>query len=126
MGFFSKLLGITPKQPPQHIDDDNFNQEVMQSSVPVILDVWGPNCRYCKQLEPVVMQLAAEYDGRVKICELNVEGSPKTAGRLGVKGLPTVIYFRPRGREVERVSGMRSSLYHQEAIQELFDIPLEA
>ena len=124
MGILQKLLGITPKKPPLHIDDSNFATEVLQSSVPVLLDVWGPNCRYCKQLEPVVMQLAAEYDGRVKVCELNAQDAPKSAARLKVKGVPLVVYYRPRGREVERISGMRSSLYHQEAIEELFEIPL--
>lgn len=124
MGFFSKLLGITPKKPPVHVDDESFDAEVRRSPLPVLLDVWGPNCGPCKQLEPVVMQLAAEYEGRVKVCELNAAAAPRTAALLRVKGTPTVIYLRD-GREVERVVGMRGSLYHEETIEEVFGIPKE-
>jgi thioredoxin 1 len=125
MGFFTKLLGITPKKLPIHIDDANFDQEVRRSALPVILDVWGPNCGPCKQLEPIVMQLAAEYDGRVKVCELSAATAPRTAALLQVKGTPTVIYFKD-GKEVERVVGMRGSLYHEETIEEVFGIPKQA
>ncbi|HBQ13991.1 MAG TPA: thiol reductase thioredoxin [Myxococcales bacterium] len=125
MGFFAKLLGITPKKQPLHIDDDNFQREVLQSKEPVILDVWGPNCQPCKKLEPIIMQLAAEYDGRVKVCELNSQDAPRTAMRLKVKGTPTVLYFKG-GREKERVVGMRGSLFHEQSIEELFGIPKEA
>ncbi len=122
MGFFAKLLGITPKKLPVHVDDDSFEAEVRKSKVPVVLDVWGPNCAPCKQLEPVMMQLAADYDGRVKICEMSTQAGPRTAATLRVKGTPTVLYFS-RGREVERVVGMRGSLYHEETIAEVFGIP---
>jgi thioredoxin-like negative regulator of GroEL len=124
MGFFSKLLGITPKKQPLHIDDSNFDAEVRMSKVPVILDVWGPNCAPCKKLEPIIMQLAAEYDGRVKVCETTGEAAPRSLGRLRVRGTPTVIYFK-KGKEVERVVGMRGSLYHEETIEEVFGIPKE-
>ena len=124
MGFFSKLLGIVPKKQPVHVNDDTFSKEVLQSRIPVILDVWGPNCRPCKQLEPIMMELAAAYDGRVKVCEMTPQLAPRASTRLKVKGTPTVLYFR-RGKEVERVVGLRSSVFHQETIEELFDIPRE-
>lgn len=122
MGLLSKLLGIAPKKLPVHVDDATFDAEVRRSKIPVVLDVWGPSCAPCKQLEPVMMQLAAEYDGRVKICEMSTVDGPRSAGMLRVKGTPTVIYF-DRGREVERVVGMRGSLYHEETIEEVFGIP---
>ena len=121
MGFFSKLLGITPKKQPVHLDDETFDAEVRRSKLPVIVDVWGPNCRACKQLEPVIMQLAAEYDGRVKVCEMNVLLAPRTTALLRIKGTPTVLYFE-RGRELERVVGLRSSLYHEQTIADVFGI----
>lgn len=121
MGFFSKLLGITPKKQPIHVDDDTFEEEVRRSSVPVVLDVWGPSCGPCKQLEPIMMQLAAEYDGRVKVCEMSVVTGPRASALLRVKGTPTVIYFQD-GREVERVVGMRSSVYHEQTIEDVFGI----
>lgn len=124
MGFFAKILGLTPKRLPIRVDDESFEKEVRSSSLPVIVDVWGPNCHACKQLEPVIMQLAAEYDGRVKVCEMSVLLAPRTAALLRIKGTPTVLYFQ-RGREVERVVGMRGSLYHEQTIAEVFGIAKE-
>src|SRR5689334_2276649 len=57
MGFFSKLLGITAKQQPVHLDDTNFTSEVLKSELPVLIDVWGQKCSHCKRLEPVMMEL---------------------------------------------------------------------
>ena len=122
MGFFAKLLGLEPKPMPVSIDDASFEREVRVSKVPVIVDVWGPNCRPCKQLEPIMMQLAADYAGRVKVCEMSTLAGPQTASKLRVRGTPTVLYFH-HGKEVERVTGLRSSLYHEEVIAELFGIP---
>ncbi|MGE0784093.1 MAG: thioredoxin family protein [Sandaracinaceae bacterium] len=124
MGFFSKLLGITPKKQPVHIDDETFTKEVLQSKIPVILDVWGPNCAPCRQLEPIIMGLAAQYDGRVKVCEMTPELAPRTSVRLKVMGTPTVIYFT-KGREVERVVGLRGTLFHEETIAHHFGIGRE-
>lgn len=124
MGFFAKILGLTPKKMPVSVDDASFEKEVRASQTPVILDVWGPNCKPCKQLEPVLMQLAAEYDGRVKVCEMSTEAGPRSAAKLRVKGTPTVLYFK-HGKEVERVTGMRGSLYHEQTIEEVFGIPKE-
>lgn len=124
MGFFSKLLGITPKKQPVSVDDASFDREVRKSAIPVIVDVWGPSCPACQKLEPIVMQLAAEYDGRVKVCEMNVVNAQRTTMMLRIKGTPTVLYFKG-GREVERVVGLKGSLYHEETIAELFGIPKE-
>jgi thioredoxin-like negative regulator of GroEL len=121
MSFFSKLLGIVPKQQPVHLDDANFEVEVLQAKQPVLLDVWGTRCAPCKKLEPILMELAAQYEGRVKVCEIAAEGAPRTMARLQVQGTPTVLYFKD-GKELERVSGFRSSLYHQQSIEELFGI----
>ncbi len=117
MGFFSKLFG--PKEPevwPVHVDDENFKAEISRSTQPVVLDVWGPGCAPCKQLEPIVLRMARKYRGRVKVAELNAAEAPRAARKLGVQGTPTVIYFRG-GREVERAVGFRGELYHQEVIE---------
>jgi thioredoxin-like negative regulator of GroEL len=122
MSFLSKLFG--PKEPevwPVHVDDENFKAEVTRSPLPVLLDVWGPGCAPCKQLESIIIRLAKRYQGRVKVAELNAAASPKTMERLGVMGTPTVLYFK-RGHVVERVVGFRGELYHQEFIdQELLE-----
>ncbi len=121
MGLLSKILGITPKQQPVHLDDTNFTSEVLKSAVPVLIDVWGQKCSHCKRLEPIVMELAAQYKGRVKVCEIAAESAPRTMSFLQIRSTPTVLYFKD-GKELERVSGFRGSLYHQQTIEELFGI----
>lgn len=121
MGFFSNLLGIVPKQQPVHLDDANFEAEVLRSELPVLVDVWGAKCAPCRRLEPVVMELAAQYRGKVKVCELAAETAPRSMALLQVQSTPTVLYFQA-GKELERVQGFRGSLYHQQTIEELFGI----
>lgn len=122
MGLLERIFG-PPKRLPLHIHEDNFATEVLRSKVPVVIDIWAPNQRASKQLEPIMVRLATDYHERVKVCELNAVSAPRAAARLKVRDLPTVVYLRPRGREADRVVGLRSSLYHEEAIAELFEIP---
>jgi thioredoxin 1 len=121
MSLLAKLFGITPKKLPFHLDDTNFEAEVFSSNLPVLVDVWGPSCGPCKQLEPIIMDLAARYDGRVKVCELSAQAAPRVSTLLRVQHTPTVIYFRD-GRELERIPGFRSSLFHEQTIEEHFGI----
>ena len=118
MGFWTKLLGLAPETLPVRIDDANFEEEILRSEEPILLDVWSPGCMPCKQLEPIVTSLTERYRGRVKVAELNVAAAPKAARRLGVRGTPTVIYWK-NGREIERVVGLRGELYHQQTIDEV-------
>ncbi|HEY3357436.1 MAG TPA: thioredoxin domain-containing protein [Polyangia bacterium] len=117
MGLLAKIFG--PREPrlmPVSIDDENFEREVWRSEIPVLLDVWGPDCAPCKQLESVVITLANRYRGRVKVAELNAAAYPKVARRLRVSGTPTVVYFRGR-TEALRVVGFRGERYHDEIIR---------
>ena len=116
MGLLSRLFGGAPRAMPVHVDDSNFEREVMRSDLPVMLDVWGPDCVPCRHLEPIVMRLAARYQGRVKVAEVNAAAAPRTLARLGVQGTPTVVFFRKR-REVERAVGFRGEAYLEEVIQ---------
>jgi len=121
MSLLGKLFGLTPKTPPLSLNDQNFEAEVLHSQLPVLIDVWGPGCGPCKQLEPIIMDLANEFSGRVKVCELSAHAAPRTLSRLGVQATPTVLYFAD-GKELERVAGFRSSLFHKQTIAELFGI----
>jgi thioredoxin 1 len=121
MSLLGKLFGITPKKMPFHLDDANFEAEVLAATMPVLVDVWGPSCGPCKQLEPIIMDLASRYDGRVKVCELSAATSPRVTTLLRVQHTPTVIYFF-EGAERERIPGFRSSLFHAQTIQEHFGI----
>jgi thioredoxin 1 len=124
MGFLAKLLGPrAPRVQPTHVDDATFVSEVLRSKLPVVLDVWSPGCAPCRMLESVVMDLAAEYAGRVKVAELNAAEEGSTAARYGVMGTPTVLFFR-NGREVERVVGFVGSRYLREIVEsELLSAP---
>ncbi len=117
MGLFSRMFGPrAPRVQPAHLDDGNFVREVLRSELPVVVDVWSPGCGPCRQLEPIVMDLASDYAGRVKVAELDASQAGETAARYGIMGTPTVLFFR-RGREVERVVGFVGSRYLREIVE---------
>ena len=86
------------------LSDDAFEADVLQSSVPVLVDFWASWCAPCKAISPVVDELAEEYDGQVKIGKLNVDENPATPGQFGVRGIPTLILFKD-GQVVDQVVG---------------------
>jgi thioredoxin 1 len=116
MSLLKRLLGLE-SEPSRvvAVDEANFKAEVADCELPVLLDAWSPGCAPCAQLAPVVINLAREYEGRLKVVELSTERAPRLAARLGIKATPTVIYFY-RGRVMERIVGLRGSLYHREYI----------
>jgi len=86
------------------ITDDNFESEVVQSSVPVLLDFWAPWCGPCQQLNPVIEALAADKAGTAKVGKVNVDDHRELAAKLGVKAMPTLIFFKD-GEEKDRMQG---------------------
>ncbi len=77
-----------------HFTDENFNQEVLSSNLPVLVDFYADWCGPCKMLAPVIEALAAEYEGKVKIGKLNVDNAPDTAQKYGIMSIPTLLYFK--------------------------------
>ncbi len=125
MGWLTELFGGKRKVMPVSVNDGNFQAEVFKSELPVVLDVWGPSCAPCKRLEPIVVDLATRYGGRVKFGEVNAAANPKLMRKLRVSGTPTLIYFR-NGSELERTVGFRGSLFLSQTIDELLlDQPSE-
>ncbi|MFH1964671.1 MAG: thioredoxin [Acidobacteriota bacterium] len=76
------------------ITDRNFESDVLQADVPVLVDFWATWCAPCRMLTPVVEQVAEEYNGRAKFVKLNVDDNAETAGKYSIRGIPTLLLFK--------------------------------
>jgi thioredoxin 2 len=88
------------------VADSRFEEQVLASPLPVLLDVWAPWCVPCRGMEPVIEELAASLWGRVRVAKLNLDRSPQSSARLRIQGVPTLIVFKG-GQEVTRMVGAR-------------------
>ena len=77
-----------------HVSDANFEQEVLKSPQPVLIDFWAPWCGPCKAIAPVIDELAGEYAGRLKVVKINVDDNPEVPARYGVRGIPNLLIIK--------------------------------
>ncbi len=102
----------------KEISAANFEKEVIQSSQPVLIDFWAPWCGPCKMLGPIVETLADENAGKISVTKLNVDENQSLATQFGVRGIPTLIFFKS-GKEVKRIVGAQNKNQLQKTIDEV-------
>ena len=90
-----------------NVTEQNFDEIIQKSNVPVLIDFWAEWCGPCKMLTPVIEELAAEYGETVKIAKVNVDQQPNLAARYGIRSIPTIIIFRG-GEIAEQMVGMQA------------------
>ena len=92
-----------------HVTDASFEDDVVNATVPVLLDFWAEWCGPCKMIAPMLGEIADEYVGKVKIAKLNIDDNPKTPQRFNVRGIPTLILFKNGQVEGQKVGALRKS-----------------
>jgi thioredoxin 1 len=91
------------------VTDDSFEQDVLQSSDPVLVDYWADWCGPCKMITPVLNEIADEYAGKIKVAKLNIDENPKTPPRYGIRGIPTLMLFKAGEVEATKVGAVSKS-----------------
>ena len=102
----------------KEIDDGNFEAEVLQADKPVMVDFWAPWCGPCKAIGPMVEDLASAFGQKIKFAKCNVDNSPATPSKYGIKAIPTLIFFK-NGDVVEQIIGMVAKSKLEEAINKV-------
>jgi thioredoxin 1 len=117
MGWLANVLGLSPKVVPERvIDVASFQTVVIESPLPVIVDVWSETCAPCRMLEPVLIDVATRYHGRIRVAEINsTAADPALLARLGVQATPTILVYE-KGAELGRTAGFRPRGWFDEMI----------
>ena len=92
-----------------HTNDDSFEADVINSEVPVLLDFWAEWCAPCKMIAPILIEIADEYEGRLKIAKLNIDENPSIPPKFGIRGIPTLILFKNGTVEGQKVGAVSKS-----------------
>ncbi|HOK14331.1 MAG TPA: thioredoxin [Candidatus Kapabacteria bacterium] len=89
---------------PIHLTDDTYDEVVLKSDIPVLIDFWATWCGPCRMIAPIIEELAVEYEGKIKVCKLDVDNNQKVAMMYGIRSIPTVVIVK-NGEEVDRILG---------------------
>tara|TARA_B100000029_G_scaffold438628_1_gene454654 strand:- start:2357 stop:2680 length:324 start_codon:yes stop_codon:yes gene_type:complete len=92
-----------------HVSDDTFESEVLNSDIPVLVDYWAEWCGPCKVIAPVLEEIASEYDGKMKVCKLDIDENGDTPPKYGIRGIPTLMLFKNGAVEATKVGALSKS-----------------
>lgn len=100
-----------------HLTEKNFNEEVIKSHIPVLVDFWAEWCMPCKKIAPIVDEVAKEYSGKIKVAKLNVDEGQSIASKYGIMSIPTLLIFKD-GKAVDQAVGFLSKQQLKERIED--------
>lgn len=92
-----------------HLSDAAFEQEVLQSQLPVLVDYWAEWCGPCKMIAPILDEISKEYAGRLKVAKLNIDDNQQTPPKYGIRGIPTLMLFKNGNVEATKVGALSKS-----------------
>ena len=92
-----------------YVTDDSFDEEVLKSDVPVLVDYWAEWCGPCKMIAPILDEISADYGGKLKIAKLNIDDNPGTPPKYGIRGIPTLMMFKGGDVEATKVGALSKS-----------------
>ncbi len=92
-----------------YVTDDSFDQEVLQSDIPVLVDYWAEWCGPCKMIAPILDDIVGEYSGKLKVAKLNIDDNSETPPKFGIRGIPTLMIFKGGEVEATKVGALSKS-----------------
>ena len=100
------------------VTDENFDEEIINSNLPAMVDFWAEWCGPCKMVSPAVEELAKEYNGRIKITQMDVDGNRQTPARFGIRNIPTLMLFKG-GKVIKTIIGAQPKSHIDEELKKL-------